>query len=148
MSSRSTIIDNLETTLRSIQTDSDYLSQVKYVSRMSLDPAAIDRSKSPALAINEGGIEERIIPVGTKQRRRMIIGIEGIIRTAGPGKGSEQSEKLNNLKDDIEKAIASANLGANVIYHRLGEERSLVGEDLILLTYELIILYYYEESNP
>ena len=143
MSVRETIISNLETALKTITVDAGYTYDVGYVTRNATGLAEIDASRIPALIILDDGEELPEANIGTSRRATAKITIGGLIKGLG-----EISTYYNDFLADLRKCFLAANLGANVIYQRLGFLRTETGDGIIAFAQEIEILYYYPEANP
>jgi len=87
--------------------------------------------------------------VGTNWRVPMTITLQGLVRHgSNSARADELSDLYSALLADIRKAIHAADLGTYCIYARPGETRAFTGENLIVFTTDVEILYYYPETNP
>jgi hypothetical protein len=136
MSTRETILSNLETALQTIPS-------VAYVTRKATGMTDLDSSRIPALLISDDGEESPETKIGTDQRVTAKISIAGMVKAP-----DNLSTFYNDILADVRKCILSSSLGANVIYRRLGMLRTWTGDDVITFSQDLEILYYYSEVNP
>lgn len=143
MSVRETILVKLEAALKTIKKGAGYSYDIGSVTREASSSVDFDSSKSPAIAIVDDGGETPEMPVNTSRRVIARISLEGYIRGS-----SGLSTIFNDFHADVRKSIHAADLGSNVIYHRLAGLETFTGEDRIFFVQEIEILYYYPEASP
>lgn len=149
MSIRGEILNNLEAMLNGITTLNGYAMDIGSVQRRAFSQDEIDRGRSPAVAIVDNGIERSLGYVGTNQRMKAVITIDGLVRAGSNSPtAANVSEYFNTFIADVRKCVYASDLGSNVIYQRLGELRAFVAETAIAFEYDLEILYYYPEASP
>jgi len=148
MSVRADILFNLATALKGISIDNGYSTDIAEVYPRPFTAEEIKNSPSPAISIIDGP-EEQAGNVAAYRRIRSGILLEGIIRQGptSPG-GPTLSEDYNMFIADLRECLHAANLGDNVIYHRLLDLTPVFAETWAYFTYTLQIVYYYPEASP
>lgn len=142
---RNTIIDNIQTALETIKESGGFNTTVRRVTRevnVGLRGTWID-SDMPGIFINDTLPEIRLTPVGTDQRRTMVIMLEGAV-----SKPSGLSNHFNEFVADIRKVLHATDLGTNVITFHLTELDPSQGTTGIEFDQLLEITYYYPEASP
>ena len=148
MSVRSDILANLAAALRGISIDNGYSVDVAEVYPRPFTAEEIKNCPSPAISIIDGP-EEQAGNVTSFRRIRSGILLEGIVRQ-GPTSpnGPSLSDNYNTFVADLRACLHAANLGDNVIYHRLMDIVPIFGETMVYFTYTLQVVYYYPEASP
>jgi hypothetical protein len=149
MSTRNTILSNLETALLGITVAAGYNTDIAAVYRHAMSQNELDSSVCPAVSIVDDGAERPEGNVGANWWVTATITLEGVVRhSSNSPTGAELSEMFNDFLADVRKCIHATDLGANVLYARPGELRAITGDAVIYFQYQLEILYYYSEDTP
>lgn len=143
MSVRNGLLDNLKTALEAITKTNGYNTDIKTVTRDATAFGTLQESHTPAIWIPAGGSETRLIPVGTNQRRSMVINLQGKV---------DKKESVTILYEsflaDLRKCLHAVDLGTYFIDLKIDLLSEDIGESVVAFAQDVEIRYYYPEASP
>ena len=142
MSTRDTILANLETVLKAITMDNGYKTNIKTVTREPKNIKMWGGGDKPAVWIADTEPDKYKGRVGTDHWREMHLTLACMVETA-----DDLNTEFNNFLADIHQCIHTArlagSLGTNVLQIILEDVMPVVGEKEIAFAQDIIITYYY-----